>query len=276
MMKIHSRLLCLALLLSLTLSTYAEPPPGRVLISAGEFRMGCSPEDPDCSDDEGDSGGVSVNVPVFEIDQYEVPVGEYRECIEAGVCNRPKDHQRSKYCNFDAPGREDHPVNCVDWDQALAYCEWRGGRLPYEAEWEKAARGRTISRYPWGQEVDCKHAILDDGKTLGSAGDEPDGCGEDRTWPRGQRPANAYGLFNMYGNAGEWTMNWYADNAIIALYARGDLTGPGNGKRRVVRGGSWDENMSNLRSSYRNVKSPVSGKAVYGSIGFRCAYDASH
>lgn len=67
--------------------------------------------------------------------------------------------------------------------------------------------------------------------------------------------------------------DWYAPDGI-ARYAGGDLTGPDNGKRRVVRGGSWDENRPNLRSSYRNVKAPVSGRAVYGSNGFRCVAEA--
>ena len=78
----------------------------------------------------------------------------------------------------------------------------------------------------------------------------------------------------MHGNAGEWTGNWYAPTAIAGLYAQGKLAGPENGARRIVRGGSWDENRANLRSSYRNVKPPVSGDAVYGSIGFRCAEEA--
>ena len=256
--------------------TYSENITGRVLIPPESFRMGCSQDDPDCGKDEGPAGGTAVEVPAFEIDQFEVSVADYRTCVKAGHCAQPKDYYRSKYCNYDAPGREDHPMNCIDWDQALAYCEWAGGRLPYEAEWEKAARGQTTSRYPWGQDVTCLQAILDDGVTLGSAGDEPDGCGEDRTWPRGQRPANAYGLFDMHGNAGEWTMNWYAENSITTLYAKGDIKGPDAGQRKVVRGGSWDENKSNLRSSYRNVKPPISGKAVYGSIGFRCAYNVTN
>ena len=95
-----------------------------------------------------------------------------------GAVPVPKDHARNKYCDYDARGRDRHPVNCVDWQEAMDYCAWRGMRLPREAEWEKAARG-----------------------------------------------------------------------------------------------GSWDENPSNLRSSYRNVKRPISGRAVYGSIGFRCAAD---
>ncbi len=122
--------------------------------------------------------------------------------------------------------------------------------------------------------MSCKNAILDDGVTMGSVAGEPDGCGEDRTWPRGSRAANAFGLFDMQGNAGEWTMNWYAGNAL-EQYAAGNLKGPENGRQRVVRGGSWDENVANLRSSFRNVKPPVSGRAIYGSIGFRCAWDGA-
>jgi|GEM_PF-3516196 len=77
----------------------------------------------------------------------------------------------------------------------------------------------------------------------------------------------------MHGNVGEWTANWCPSNAIKTLYATGDIKGPSISKQRVVRDGSWDDNKYNLRSSYRNVKPPVSGYIVYGSIGFRCAYD---
>ena len=247
---------------------------GQVTVPGGAFPMGCSVGDPGCDKDEGPSGGTQVNVAAFRIDTHEVTVAEYRTCLQAGVCPRPKDHARNKYCNLDAPGRDDHPINCVDWSEAVAYCDWKGLRLPREAEWEKAARAGSASRYPWGQDVSCEHAILDDGVTLGSAGKEPDGCGEDRTWPVASRAPNALGLYDMHGNAGEWTATWYAPDAIVALYAKGDLDGPSGGKRRVVRGGSWDENRPNLRSSFRNVKLPVSGKGVYGSIGFRCAGDS--
>lgn len=246
----------------------------RVTVPAGSFQMGCSVADESCEKDEGSAGGTSVAVPAFAIDKYEVSVDDYLACMAAGQCQRPKDFQRNKYCNLGAEVRGNHPVNCVDWQQALDYCQWQGGRLPYEAEWEKAARAGSESRYPWGQQVSCEQAILDDGVTSGSVAGEPDGCGEDRTWPRGSRQANALGLYDMHGNAGEWTMNWYAGDAI-AQYAAGDLIGPSEGRRKVVRGGSWDENIANLRSSFRNVKAPLSGKSVYGSIGMRCAYDIS-
>jgi iron(II)-dependent oxidoreductase len=105
------------------------------------------------------------------------------------------------------------------------------------------------------------------------APNEPDGCGEDRTWPVGSRDANAFGLFDMHGNAGEWMGSWYAKNAVEEYYSKGNLAGPDAAKQRIVRGGFWDENRKNLRSSFRDVKPPVSGRSIYGSIGFRCAYD---
>jgi len=261
-------------LIALSLSLLLQSAwAGQVVVPAGPFLMGCSKGDTACEKDEGRPGGVTVSVPAFAIDTHEVTVAQYRACIEAGRCVPPLTHQRSQYCNFGAPGRDTHPVNCVDWDQAQAYCQWRGGRLPWEAEWEKAARAGTKTRYPWGNTVDCRRAILDDGKTHGSAGKELDGCGEDRTWPVGSRRHNALGLFDMHGNAGEWTGNGYAPDAL-ARYAKGDLKSLADSPRRVVRGGSWDEERENLRSSFRNTKPPRQDDAIYGSIGFRCAADA--
>lgn len=244
----------------------------RVTVPAGPFQMGCSVADPLCERDELPSGGSRVEVPAFLLDRREVTVAEYRACVEQGHCSPPKTHQRNKYCNYDAPGRDPHPVNCVDWQQAADYCASQGARLPREAEWEKAARAGSNTAYPWGKAVGCEQAILDPVSPAASD-KEPDGCFKDSSWPVASRPANAWGLFDMHGNVGEWTANWYAPDAITALYAKADLDGPTQGARRVVRGGSWDENRPNLRSSFRNVKPPEQGGAIYGSIGFRCASD---
>ena len=256
-------------LLAASQFSYAE----RIKVPAGEFAMGCSVNDDQCENDEGKPGGESINVSGFYIDSHEVTVKEYAACIDAGKCQTPKDFNRNKYCNLNANDRDNHPINCVDWQDAADYCEWKSGRLPYEPEWGKAARAGSSSHYPWGQEVTCNEAIVDDGVTFGSVPNEPDGCGEDRTWPIGSRAANALGLYDMHGNAGEWAGSWYAKNAVDEFYAKDDLAGPDAGKQRVVRGGSWDENRKNSRSSFRNVKPPVSGRGIYGSIGFRCAYD---
>ncbi len=244
-----------------------------VKIPESQFLMGCSLKDPSCDKDEGPAGGTRVFVPLFYIDKFEVSVAEYQECLKTKICKQPKDFKRNKYCNLDAPQRNNHPINCIDWQDAKQYCSWKGGRLPFEAEWEKAARAGTQTRYPWGNQVSCKNAILDDGKTTGSVKGENDGCGEDRTWIRGKHKANKFGLHDMHGNVGEWIQNWYAPGAITKFYAKGKLASPDKGVRKLVRGGSWDENRDNLRSSFRNVKLPDSGQSVYGSIGFRCVYD---
>ena len=259
--------------LIITLLTIFSPAlfaAGMATIPAGPFQMGCSADDPACDVDEGSRGGTAINVPAFKIDTHEVTVNEYLQCIKAGKCNRPKDHARNQYCNIGAKDRGKHPANCVDWPDAVDYCAFVNKRLPNEAEWEKAARAKTTSRYPWVEKASCRFAILDDKVTTGSVKNEGDGCGEDRTWPVASRNPNTFKLYDMHGNAGEWTSVWYAKDGI-AQYASGNLAGPKSGKQRVVRGGSWDEDPPNLRSSFRNVKPPVSGKAIYGSIGFRCA-----
>lgn len=248
----------------------------RIKVPADSFRMGCSAADPACEADEGPAGGVPVSVPTFLMDIHEVTVAEYRACVSAGNCTEPLTNKRNQYCNYGHPERDRHPVNCLDWDQAVAYCTAAGGRLPTEPEWERAARAGSLSRYPWGQEVSCAEAILDEvSPAPAQARQEPDGCYTDATWPVGSRPANALGLYDMHGNAGEWTASWYAPDAIGSMYAKGNLQGPAEGRQRVVRGGSWDENRPNLRSSFRNVKPPQQGDSIYGSIGFRCIADLS-
>ena len=242
-----------------------------VVIPGGTFNMGCSKGDKFCETDEKPT--IQVNVPVFLIDTKEVTVAEFRSCVSSGNCNAPKTHGRNKYCNYDAPKRDSHPVNCIDWADAQTYCTLQGKRLPREAEWEKAARAGSSTPYAWGRSPSCKMAIANDGKTIGSVLGEMDGCGEDRTWSVASRAPNAWGLYDMHGNVGEWVTNGYSPDAL-AHYARGNLNYALKSDGKVIRGGSWDEKMNNLRASFRNSKPPVSGEVVYGSVGFRCAMDA--
>ena len=138
-------------LLAASQFSYAE----RIKVPAGEFAMGCSVNDDQCENDEVKPGGESINVSGFYIDSHEVTVKEYAACIDAGKCQTPKDFNRNKYCNLNANDRDNHPINCVDWQDAADYCEWKSGRLPYEPEWGKAARAGSSSHYPWRQEVTC-------------------------------------------------------------------------------------------------------------------------
>ncbi len=248
-----------------------------VSFNGGSFNMGCSFDDDICDPDEGPKGGLKVNVKSFKIARYEVSVKEYRHCVEQGKCFVPYTNNRNKYCNYNAPDRDDHPLNCVNWKLAQNYCEVHGGRLPLEAEWELAARAGVNERYPWGHEkATCKHAIMDDEVTSGSVPNEHDGCGEDKTWPRGQRAANKAGLFDMQGGVAEWVYNWFKEDAIQALYQHGDLSGPESGQWRVIRGGAWDEQAWAQTNSNRWAKSPVKHRSIYGSNGFRCVFDSKN
>ncbi len=217
-----------------------------VTIPAGSFLYGCDGEaGRACPSSE--AAGQRAELGAFRIDRTEVRVSEYRQCVNEGACAPPA---VASGCNWNAPGRGDHPVNCIDWDQAGTYCSWIGKRLPTEQEWEKAARGTDGRTYPWGNEgPSCDVAVMS-----ASAGA---GCGGASTAPVGSRDRgrSPYGLFDMAGNVDEWT---------------GSLYEAGSGAR-VVRGGSWKNDANAIRSSHRQGALPNVRDA---SVGFRCAEGA--
>jgi len=241
-----------------------------VVVPANSFLMGCSTGDTLCDEDEGKAGGVKVSVEAFSIFRHETSVDEYRRCVETGLCKRPFDYKRSHYCNFDAPGRGNYPVNCVNWENAEAFCRWSGGRLAYEAEWELAARAGVTTPYPWGNEAaNCSNSVMDPG-TIHESDEETDGCWRDLSWPRGSFKPNALGLYDMVGGTSEWVMNWYGKNTLKTHYSKGDITGPLTGNTKTIKGGSWDEKYWSQRVSNRYNK-PITGNPdLYGSNGIRC------
>ena len=242
----------------------------QVTIEAGSFYMGCSEGDELCDPDEGPQGGVNVYVDKFAIDIHETSVAEYTQCVDAGQCTKPFDYKRSHYCNYDAPGRGNYPLNCVNWQQAKQYCQWRGKRLALEAEWEKAARAGTDTPYFWGHTpANCQKAVMDPGLP-GQNDFETDGCYRDLSWPRGSFAANPYGLFDMIGGTSEWVENWYQKDAYTTLYTRGQLTAPQHGTTKVIKGGSWDEKHWAHRVSNRFHKPTTGNPDLYGSNGIRC------
>lgn len=251
-------------------SIFAEQK--QIFIPAGEFTMGCSKGDKLCDPDEGPEGGVKVFVEAFWIDRHETSVSEYKACVLSGQCEPPFDNKRNHYCNYNAENRQNFPVNCVNWKNAQSFCEWRGGRLAFEAEWEKAARGGSDSPYYWGAEpASCEKAVMDEGKP-GQSDEETDGCWRDLSWPRGSHSANPFGLYDMIGGTSEWVMNWYQQNAYQELYAKGNISGPEKGDKKAIKGGSWDEKHWAQRVSNRYAKPVIGNPDLYGSNGIRCAF----
>jgi formylglycine-generating enzyme required for sulfatase activity len=269
-----------------------ERPEDTVFIPAGEFLMG-SPDDGLSYDDERPQRHVFVGS--FLIDRYEVTNARYKQFVDATGHPAPG-HTNPKFRlwfhGIPFPGSERHPVVNVSWEDAAAYCRWRGMRLPTEAEWEKAAGGTDGRRYPWGNEwsIDrANSASFWAGRTVEFRNGEEwkafwiggDGArisqekglnGEVLTLPVGSFPhgASPYGLFDMAGNVSEWVQDWYEPYAYLNA-PLSDPQGPNGQLLKAVRGGSWLKPARNLRASDRDFGYPADRAT---GIGFRCATDA--
>lgn len=196
-----------------------------ILIPAGEFIMG--------SDDgeENEKPVHAVYLDSYEIGKYPVTVAQYRKFCEATGRRMPN----APHWDW----KDEHPIRDVTWDDAEAYCKWAGGRLPTEAEWEKAARGTDGRTYPWGDTWDknkCANQDLNLTSTV-SVGSYPAG-------------ASPYGCMDMAGNEWEWCADWYDDNYYMTSPSR-NPRGPSSGCYRVLRGGGWHLYDSNPRCAYR-------------------------
>ncbi|MBN1452449.1 MAG: SUMF1/EgtB/PvdO family nonheme iron enzyme [Anaerolineales bacterium] len=224
-----------------------------VPVPAGEFTMG--------SDDiYGAKPAHMIFLDAYYIDKYEVTNALYKICVDAKVCDLPRrTSSSSHYSYYDNPEFNNYPVMYINWFKAKAYCEWRGARLPTEAEWEKAARGTDARTYPWGEGIDCKKANY-----AGCVGDAV----EVGRYESGKSP---YGIYDMVGNVSEWVADWYSET----YYQNSPVSnpfGPEIGEHRVRRGGDYSVSNNNVSSAHRFYFDPA-----YTSVGlgFRCAKDAT-
>jgi formylglycine-generating enzyme required for sulfatase activity len=254
-----------------------------LLVPAGTFTMG--------ADNEGEMDerpAHRVTLPAFLLDITPVTNDKYQECVAAGVCRPYNPLTSSRLMNNQSRvfHRPAHPVVGVSWFDAKTYCEWRGKRLPREAEWERAARGNDNRRYAWGDEnPDPKrHGCFGGQATTQPVGSFPEGKG-------------AFGHLDLTGNVWEWQADEYdplayqrptADRGIAGtceqikaaqdeLRRQGKQGYTGSNPipvecERVLRGGAYNYPLKGLRNSNR-VHHPPSWRIAVA--GFRCAKDAT-
>ena len=213
-----------------------------VKIPAGEFLMGSVAGD----GEPPERPQRQVFVSEFLIDKTEVTWRQFQKFAEATGASLPP------VPLWGTPS--DYAVSNVLFAEAKAYCDWVGGRLPTEAEWEKAARGTDGRKYPWGNEWHPDRC-----NSLEGGPHRPEGVG---SFPTCLSP---YGLIDMAGGVWEWCADWYAD-----IYPEGpvrDPRGPETGNQRVLRGGSWLNMSTWLRTAYR-YQNPLDWRSVHN--GLRC------
>lgn len=283
-----------------------------VLVPAGEFLMGSSPEEikawnewfqkkalkNSTANDEGPQHRVRISRP-FYLGAYEVTRGQFRRFVEESGYRTAAERdgkggegldgdqfgQKPQYTwrNTGFEQTDEHPVVNVNWNDAVAFCQWlsrkegKQYRLPTEAEWEYACRAGTTTRYWHGDETERVIAV-------GNVGDETakarfpkwpsDNEGRDGyvfTAPVGQFRPNPFGLYDMHGNVCEWCADW-RDRAYYRHSPVADPKGPDSGVARVHRGGSWRSYVHACRSSYRGLRNP---EGCNCTLGFRVAQAAA-
>ncbi len=237
----------------------------KVLVKAGTFTMG-SPEDEADRDDDEVQHEVTLSKD-FYISKYEVTNAQYAKFLNAkgnqeeeGVTWLAIDSEQIEKDGevFKAKeGKENYPVMLVSWYGAKAYCEWVGGQLPTEAQWEYAARGGHKATTP--PTLYAGSNIIDDVAWY-------DQNSEGATHIVGAKNANELGLHDMTGNVYEWCNDWYGAYPTDAVT---DPVGADTGTYRVVRGGSWYGLAEYGRVANRGGNEPVS-RAL--SVGFRVVF----
>jgi formylglycine-generating enzyme required for sulfatase activity len=215
----------------------------------------------------------------FWMGQTEVTVSAYRKYAKATGRKSPKElvlAAPESYRDEGYPQSDDHPIAFVTWEDAVQYCEWAGGRLPSEAEWEYAARaGSKTARY--GNLNDIAWYADNSGRSRLNSSELHDrqlrnqqlkDNGND-THPVGRKAPNDLGLYDMLGNVNEYCSDWYGENYYEVSDKR-DPTGPAGGEFYIIRGGEYSSRPLAIRASYRTYMLP---EHRFKSIGFRCVLE---
>jgi formylglycine-generating enzyme required for sulfatase activity len=211
--------------------------------------MGSPSYETDRESDEGPQHSVSLSG--FKMSKYEVTFAQYDAFCDATGRQKPSD---------EGWGRGNRPVINVDWNDATAFAEWMGCRLPTEAEWEYACRSGTTSPFNTGSCLSSSQANYDGNYPYSTCAK---GTYLQKTMPVGSYAPNAWGLYDMHGNVLEWCSDWYGD---YSSSPQTNPKGPSSGSSRVLRGGSWNYLGRLCRSAYRGYNDPSNRNNF---IGFR-------
>ena len=224
------------------------PPVAEMMVEipAGEFTMGNDGGD----DDE--KPAHTVTLEAFEIDMFEVTNADFAKFVEETGYQTEAEKAGEMGWRAYAEDKDNYPVVKVTWNDADAYCQWAGKRLPTEAEWEKAARGEEGFIYPWGNEWDPAKV---NAKESGFRGTVAVG-----SFAEGASP---YGVFDMAGNVWEWMADWY--QPYPGSTYQSEYFGE---KFKVTRGGGWFQDANLVATANRSATDP---SAANDDLGFRCA-----
>ena len=232
-----------------------------IVVPAGSFPMGVPEGARDGGRDEYPRHDVFVDT--FAIDTFEVTNGRYLEFVKSTghrVPQNPRNPTRNLWQGESITDELiDRPVINVDWFDAEAYCRWADKRLPTEAEWEKAAKGTSDRRFPWGNvEPTSKHLNYNQ-RWIGERTLMPVG-----SYEAGKSP---YGVYDMAGNVWEWVNDWY-DARYYEKSPKKNPKGPDTGTKKVIRGAGWQNETPTVRIFTRVESDPTVRNE---STGFRCA-----
>lgn len=240
----------------------------QVFVPAGSFMMGSE------DGEENERPVHEVTLDAFWIDRMEVTNAQYAAFVtETGYITTAEsvgdgwtmdesgewfpfegaNWQHPRGPGSDLDGLSDHPVVLVSWEDAAAYAEWTGGRLPTEAEWEYVARGSENRVYPWGDTFDGRRLNFCDLNCPSDHADKNVDDGYAFTAPTGTYPDGAswVGTLDMAGNVWEWASDRYDDQYYQNSPAI-NPTGPASGEAKALRGGAWDRSGQDARASYRD------------------------
>ena len=238
--------------------------PEMASIPPGKFFMGSGPSEKDAKVNEEPRHAVEISYS-FAVGAYEVTLAEWEACVNEGGCSSiPLDRH-------DGSRDGKRPVTHVTWHEAKTYTDWLSGRtgmdyrLPSESEWEYVARANTTTLFHTGQSITSEQANFDGRYDWRHSGVLTADIYMGRTLEVGSLEGNAFGLYDIHGNASEWTLDCY-NSHYNGAPEDGRARGTGNCARRVVRGGSWKDKPLDIRSARRHANVPDERSS---KIGFR-------